>query len=100
MIRLTDCAAQTCAPQPLRIKRDPGSKTTGLTVVRDVPLANAESSEMCIGAAVLSLIDVVHCGRQISEVLKACCGRRSHNRALRFLNRTKPKGWLPHCSTA
>ncbi len=101
VIRLTDRAAETCALQPLRIKLDPGSKTTGLAVVRDVAAVDAQTGEIKTGAAVLGLVALVHRGRQISEALTARRQmrrrRRTANlrhRAPRFLNRTKPTGWL------
>lgn len=101
VIRLTDRQVVTCALQPLRIKLDPGSKTTGLALVRDIEVVDNESGELTTGAAVLSLVDVVHRGRQISEALTArrqmCRRRRTANlrhRAPRFDNRTKPTGWL------
>ncbi len=101
VIRLTDRAAQTCALQPLRLKLDPGSKTTGLALVRDFEVIDAESGEVATGAAVLSLVELMHRGRQISEVLTARRqmrrrrrGANLRHRAPRFLNRTKPTGWL------
>jgi 5-methylcytosine-specific restriction endonuclease McrA len=101
VIRLTDRAAKTCALQPLRIKLDPGSKTTGLGLVRDVTVVDAETGELGTGAAVLSLMDLVHRARQISEALTARRSMRRRrrganlrHRAPRFSNRTKPRGWL------
>ncbi|WP_091333514.1 RNA-guided endonuclease IscB [Allochromatium warmingii] len=78
--------------QPLRLKLDPGSKTTGIALVREV-VRRDES--------VVWLAELTHRGYQISEALRARSAmrrrRRSANlryRAPRFLNRTKPKGWL------
>ncbi|PFG54907.1 HNH endonuclease [Marinobacter sp. LV10R520-4] len=76
--------------QPLRIKIDPGSKATGIAVVRE----NGQKQH------VLALMELVHRGRQISKSLdqRRAFRRRRRNqlryRAPRFLNRTKPKGWL------
>ncbi|QNI02506.1 RRXRR domain-containing protein [Halomonas sp. SH5A2] len=77
--------------QPLRLKLDPGSQTTGLAVVRE---AND-------GQHVLCLFELVHRGFQIKKALQQRAAfrrrRRSANvryRASRFDNRTKPKGWL------
>lgn len=76
--------------QSLRLKLDPGSKITGIAVVR----------EQCQTQHVLMLMELVHRGRQISKSLEQRRGfrrrRRSQlrHRAPRFLNRTKPKGWL------
>jgi len=102
VIRLTDRAVETCALQPLRIKLDPGSKTTGLALVRDIKNIDARSAEITAGAAVLSLIDLVHRGRQIREALTARRQMRRrrrtanlrHRREPRFDNRTRPDGWL------
>jgi 5-methylcytosine-specific restriction endonuclease McrA len=76
--------------QPVRVKIDPGSKATGIAVVR-------ESGQK---QHVLALMELVHRGRQISKSLeqRRAFRRRRRNqlryRAPRFLNRTKPKGWL------
>ena len=90
-IRITDRAAETCEFQPLRVKLDPGSKTTGLALVMHKPGR----------IAVLSLMEVLHRGRQISETMtyrRSLRRRRRGNlryRAPRFLNRgNKAKGWL------
>ena len=98
VIRLVDRTAGSCAFQSLRLKLDPGSKVTGMALVR----------EFNGGVAVLSLFDLMHRGRQISEALMARAGmrraRRGRNtryRAPRFLNRRKPEdGWRRPCSTA
>ncbi|WP_429289892.1 RNA-guided endonuclease IscB [Paraburkholderia sp. CI3] len=91
VIRLVDRKVDACSFQPLRIKLDPGSKVTGIALVRE--------AEHCV--AVLNLFELVHRGRQISEALTARRAfrrrRRGTNlgyRAPRFLNRRKPKGWL------
>lgn len=71
----------------IRLKLDPGSKFTGIALVRN---------NMVIWAAELQ-----HHGSKIKLDLKSRAslrgGRRSRNtryRQARFLNRTKPKGWL------
>jgi len=92
-IRLTDRLAEDCAFQPLRLKIDPGSKTTGVALVRETE----------DGQAVLNLYHLKHRGRQISESLTQRRNfrrrRRTANlrfRAPRFLNRKNQKpGWLP-----
>jgi hypothetical protein len=76
--------------QPVRVKIDPGSKTTGIAVVRE----KGQKQH------VLALMELTHRGRQISKSLeqrRAFRRRRRGNlryRAPRFLNRKKPKGWL------
>jgi 5-methylcytosine-specific restriction endonuclease McrA len=91
VIRLIDRSADTCTFQALRLKLDPGSKVSGMALVR----------EFDVGVAVLNLFDLMHRGRQISEALTARAsmrrGRRGRNtryRAPQFLNRRKPTGWL------
>lgn len=76
--------------EPLRLKIDPGSKTTGLAVVND-------ATGQVVWAAELS-----HRGERIKQRL---AGRRAARRSrryrktryrpARFNNRHKPKGWLP-----
>jgi hypothetical protein len=101
VIRLTDRKLADCTLQPLRLKLDPGSKTTGLALVRESEVTNTETAGIERSIAVLSLIEIVHRGRQISEALTArrqMRRRRRGNlryRAPRFLNRgSKQKGWL------
>ena len=75
--------------QPLRLKIDPGSRITGVAIVND-------TTGLVIWAAELS-----HRGQRIKDALESRRslrrGRRSRKtryRPARFLNRTKPKGWL------
>lgn len=91
VIRLVDRRADSCQFQPLRVTIDPGSKITGLALV-------SETADH--GRAVLNLFELVHRGRQISEALTARRSMRRRRRgnlryrAPRFLNRTRPTGWL------
>ena len=101
VIRLVDRRAQDSALQPLRVKIDPGSKTTGLALVREVDSIDVSSGEVRREVFVLNLFELVHRGRQISETLTQRSAfrrrRRSANlryRAPRFLNRKKGQGWL------
>ncbi len=100
VIRLRDRNANCSEFQPLRLKLDPGSKITGLALVRDIVTPSKESGELIRGAAVVNLFELVHRGRQISEALTARramrCRRRGklRYRAPRFSNRTRPTGWL------
>ncbi len=75
---------------PLRLKMDPGSKTTGMAVVND-------ATGDVVWAAELS-----HRGQQVKEALdsrRATRRSRRHRhtryRQPRFNNRTRPQGWLP-----
>ena len=74
-------------PTPLSLKLDPGSKQTGIAVLK---------GDKVIFAAVLT-----HRGRAIQASLEARKGIRRGRRArhtryrpARFLNRTRPTGWL------
>ena len=77
--------------QPVRVKLDPGSKTTGVALVREAP----------DGQHVLWLAEIQHRGHAIHEAMdrrRAFRRRRRGNlryRKARFDNRTRPKGWLP-----
>ena len=91
-IRVVDRFAEDSELQALRVKLDPGSKTTGIALVRE-----AEGGAV----AVLNLFELAHRGRQISEALTARRGHRRlrrgklRYRAPRFLNRGNQKpGWL------
>ncbi|PMY04957.1 HNH endonuclease, partial [Pseudomonas sp. GW460-13] len=96
-IRLIDRRLLDSELQPLRLKLDPGSKETGLAIVREA-IADIEGPRV---AHVLSLAQIIHRGRQISEALTARRsmrrtrrGRKTRYRAARFDNRRKPEGWL------
>lgn len=93
VIRLVDRVRATAAVQPVRIKLDPGSKTTGLALVREDLAADVQH--------VLVLAEIEHRGPAIRKALLQRRGfrrrRRSANlryRAPRFDNRTRPGGWL------
>ena len=101
VIRLVDRQLASCALQPLRLKLDPGSKTTGLALVRDAEVIDSDTGEVQTSAVVLNLMELVHRGRQISEALtsrRQMRRRRRNNlryRAPRFFNRgNKKSGWL------
>ena len=101
VIRLTDRRVEDCASQPLCVKLDPGSKSTGLALVRETQRTDTDTGEIHRAAAVLNLMELMHRGRQISEALTARRNMRRRRRgnlryrAPRFLNRrNKGKGWL------
>ena len=101
VIRLVDRMQDDCTLQPLRLKLDPGSKTTGVAVARDIESIDACTGGVRRGAAVVNLMEIVHRGRQISEALTARRQMRRRRRgslryrAPRFLNRGGDKtGWL------
>ncbi|MDD2727588.1 RNA-guided endonuclease IscB [Malikia sp.] len=101
VIRLIDREADRCTLQPLRVKLDPGSRTTGLALVRETESVEPDTGEVLPGAAVLQLLELAHRGHAISDALTARRAmrrrRRGHlrYRAPRFLNRRRAKGWLP-----
>ena len=77
----------TFQPTPVILKLDPGSKQTGIALLK---------GDQVIFAAVLT-----HRGRAIQASLESRKGIRRGRRArhtryrpARFLNRTRPKGWL------
>ena len=91
-IRLTDRELENSSVQPMLIKIDPGSKETGIALVRE---------EKNKGHHALYFINLQHRGQQIRNALyKRRCLRRSRRsrnlryRSARFLNRRNPKGWL------
>jgi 5-methylcytosine-specific restriction endonuclease McrA len=99
-IRLVDREVRDSVLQPLKIKLDPGSQTTGIALVRESEAVDEDTGEVRTTVHVLNLFELTHRGRQISEALTArrhMRRRRRGNlryRAPRFLNRPKPKGWL------
>lgn len=91
VIRLVDRRLADSAVQPLTLKLDPGSRFTGMALVR----------ERRKRVSVLSLLELVHRGAAIRKALEQRAGfrrrRRSQNlrhRAPRFNNRTRSAGWL------
>ena len=101
VIRLIDRGAVDSVLQPLSIKLDPGSKFTGIALVREAKKTDLDSVEVQKNITVLSLFELTHRGRQISEGLTARRQMRRRRRgalryrAPRFLNRgNKGKGWL------
>ena len=78
--------------QPVRLKIDPGSKVTGLSLV----------GEFQRGKTVIWAAELHHRGQQIHNALterralrRSRRYRKTRYRAPRFLNRRRPEGWLP-----
>jgi 5-methylcytosine-specific restriction endonuclease McrA len=76
--------------EPLRVKIDPGAKTTGLALIND------NTGE------VVWVAELQHRGLQIRDALtsrrqlrRSRRNRKTRYRKPRFLNRTRPQGWLP-----
>lgn len=74
-------------PEPLELKLDPGSKVTGIAI--------KQGDKIIFGA------ELQHRGQQIKEALlsrrqlrRGRRNRKTRYRQARFLNRTRPDGWL------
>lgn len=92
-IRLVDRMCEESAVQSVLVKIDPGSKETGIAVVREDEKKHHHA---------LAFFDVVHRGAAIRDAMAARSAlrrrRRSANlryRAPRFNNRRRREGWLP-----
>ncbi|MEA1053129.1 RNA-guided endonuclease IscB [Lamprobacter modestohalophilus] len=88
--------------QPLRLKLDPDSKTTGIALVRETETVDPETGEVERTAHVLWLGELEHRGQAIHKALETRRNfrrsrryRKTRFRAPRFLNRTRSEGWLP-----
>lgn len=100
-IRLVDRTVEQSTLQPLRVKLDPGSKTTGIALVRESEDVDADSGEVKKAAHVVCLAELTHRGQFIRDALtqrrafrRRRRGANLRYRAPRFDNRTKPEGWL------
>lgn len=96
VIRLKDRRVQESTLQEVALKLDPGSKHTGITLVR---VEQTEAGEM---HHALFLSEVEHRGQTVHDhkVTQAQARRRRRSanlryRAARFLNRGIKEGWLP-----
>ena len=100
-IRLVDRLQEDSVLQSLRLKLDPGSKTTGIALVWEKETVEASTGEIIRVLTVLMLLELKHRGHAIRDALtgrSAFRRRRRGNlryRPARFDNRTKPEGWLP-----
>ena len=91
-IRLKDRTVEESKLQPLRLKLDPGSKETGIAIL------NEENPDY---GKVIYLGEIHH-KKGIKNRLdlrrtlrRSRRNRKTRYRKPRFLNRTRPKGWLP-----
>ena len=87
-IIMQDLELENCATHNHQLKIDPGAKTTGLAIVQN---------HRVVWAA-----ELTHRGIQIRDALtsrrqlrRSRRNRKTRYRQPRFLNRRKPKGWLP-----
>jgi len=78
--------------QPLAFKVDPGSKTTGLALV----LEGREGKKVVWGAELQHRGSTIKADLLTRRALRSSRrSRKTRYRPARFLNRTKPAGWLP-----
>lgn len=84
---------ETGDTQPVEVKTDPGSKTTGISLV-----GHFEQQ----GSVVLFGANIIHRGQAIKHNIESRAvlrrsrrGRKTRYRQARFLNRTRQEGWLP-----
>jgi 5-methylcytosine-specific restriction endonuclease McrA len=97
--------APDAPPHPLRLKIDPGSRTTSLALVTASPAAPspaAQAADKVPTGRVLWAGELIHRGQAVHEQLATRrairCGRRQRHtryRPSRFANRRRPKNWLP-----
>ncbi len=91
-IRLKDRTVEQSQLQPLRLKLDPGSKITGLAVLRENDSENRAAillAELCHKPGIKEKLDVRKTQRRNRR------NRKTRYREKRFDNRTRPSGWLP-----
>jgi 5-methylcytosine-specific restriction endonuclease McrA len=82
-------AIETPNVTPLRIKIDPGSKTTGLALINDATGQVVFAAELTHrGQAIKAALDSRRASRRSRRQ------RHTRYRKVRFLNRRKPEGWL------
>ncbi|MEY2341478.1 RNA-guided endonuclease IscB [Acidithiobacillus sp. IBUN Pt1247-S3] len=99
-IRLIDRKREDSVVQDCRVKLDPGSKTTGIAVVREKETVDAATGEILRTLTVLMLLELKHRGRAIRDALTQRLAFRRRRRGklryrpARFNNRTRPEGWL------
>jgi hypothetical protein len=80
--------------QPLKIKLDPGSKTTGSALVRESEAIDEDTGDVKTTVHVLNLFELTHRGHQISEALTA---RRQMRRRRRGNLRYRAPRFLRSC---
>ena len=100
-IRLVDRLQEDSVLQPIRLKLDPGSKTTGIALVRETEIVDdASTGEVLRTVSILMLMELKHRGAAIRDALASRRAFRRRRRGklryrqARFLNRTRKAGWL------
>jgi 5-methylcytosine-specific restriction endonuclease McrA len=87
-IRLKDRAIDNSETEPLRLKLDPGSKTTGMAVM-------SESGRVVFLGEVVHKKGIKMALESRRALRRTRRSRKTRYRKPRFLNRTRAKGWLP-----
>ena len=99
-VRLVDRLLEDSVLQPVRLKLDPGSKTTGIALVREKETVDVSTGEIISTGTVLMLLELQHRGAAIRKALEQRRGHRRFRRSklryrqARFNNRTRQDGWL------
>jgi 5-methylcytosine-specific restriction endonuclease McrA len=95
-IRLKDRSREASQVQPVALKLDPGSKTTGMALVRIEQTQEGEIHHT------VHLSELSHRGRRVHHAMQQRAGYRRRRRGLnlrhrrpRFENRVRPRGWMP-----
>src|SRR5713101_4562185 len=96
VIRLKDRRVEESALQPIALKLDPGSRTTGIALARVEDTGKGEVHHA------VHLAEVHHRGGSVHKAMvdRALFRRRRRSthlryRQARYTNRTRPRGWLP-----
>ncbi|MCE5388169.1 MAG: HNH endonuclease [Acidithiobacillus sp.] len=99
-IRLVDRLRENSVLQPVRVGIDPGSKTTGIALLREKETVDEETGEIIKTRVVLVLLHLAHRGNAIRKALADRAAHRRFRRSklryrpARFNNRIRPAGWL------
>ncbi|MFC8710267.1 RNA-guided endonuclease IscB [Streptomyces sp. NPDC057197] len=101
VIRLKDRVAESSEVSGVAVRIDPGSKGTGIAVTADVECSDRVSGEVTTSRRGLHATELQHRGAQIHKSMRQRADHRRRRRganlrfrAPRFLNRSRPKGWL------
>jgi len=90
-IRLVDRLQQDSELQPLRLKLDPGSKTTGVAIILD----GAKGSKVIFLGEIIHKPGIKAKLDQRRALRRSRRNRKTRYRKPRFLNRRRKRGWLP-----
>lgn len=95
-IRLKDRTVDRSVLQPLRLKLDPGSKTTGMAII----LEGAKGPQAIFFGEITHKISITPRLQARARVRHGRRFRHTRYRPARFANRRRPPGWLPPSLTA